>query len=321
MVTLNNWTPDELASWIVLVETQAECSYLVFQEEKGDNGHISPNHLCAYISHFLILGTPHLQGYLELTRTMRYRAIQRFPGFSRASIHQRRGSQAKAVKYCTKLRTRTIGGPAGEFGVLAVQGQRLDLVAIRDEIMAGATQYQIAVDHFPTWVRNYRAFERFAGLHANHLSMSTERCFPETIVLWGVSGIGKSHWVRERFPGAFWLTRGQGAVWFDLMNSQHTVLVLDDFYSWIPYDLLLRLCDKNPLQLPTKGGFLQCPNLTHIIITSNDDPHTWYHSFEKMRNNGRAFFRRVEDKGYIREFIMIGPVRPPVFTPGTLEWH
>lgn len=235
------------------------------------------------------------------------------PALSRAHIEMRIGTQAQAMVYCRKPESKVIGGLDGLYGVPAVQGQRTDLLAIRDEIMEGATQYEIAVDHFPTWVRNYRAFALFAGLHANHLSASTPRPFPVIIILWGVSGTGKSHWAEENFPGALWLSRPQaGSVWFDLMTPRHRVVVIDEYYSWLTVDFLLRLCDHYPLQLPTKGGFIQCPPLTTVVFTSNDDPRTWYHDWENFPQQKIAFWRRIEEGGgYIREKIPIGCVRPP----------
>lgn len=62
----------------------------------------------------------------------------------------------------------------------------------------------------------------------------------------------------------------------------------DDFYGWMPYDTLLRLCDRYPLLIETKGGQTIFLAKT-IIITSNNTPAQWYKNV-----NLKAFIRRVD---------------------------
>ena len=73
--------------------------------------------------------------------------------------------------------------------------------------------------------------------------------------------------------GAYWKQRSN---WWDGYSTQETV-VLDEFYGWLPFDLLLRLCDRYPLLVETKGGQVQFVAKT-IIITSNSLPSNWYRS-------------------------------------------
>lgn len=58
-----------------------------------------------------------------------------------------------------------------------------------------------------------------------------------------------------------------GNLWLDGYHGQKTI-IFDEFYGWIKYDLLLRICDRYPLQLPIKGGFVQC-QATTFVFTSN----------------------------------------------------
>jgi len=64
---------------------------------------------------------------------------------------------------------------------------------------------------------------------------------------------------------------------------------MDDFYGWLPFDQLLRLCDKYPLMVETKGSQSHF-FATTICITSNTLPSTWY----KNVPNFAAFIRRVD---------------------------
>lgn len=75
----------------------------------------------------------------------------------------------------------------------------------------------------------------------------------------------------ENYPDAYWKQRSQ---WWDgYMN--HEVVVIDEFYGWLPYDTLLRLCDRYPLMVETKGGQVNFCAKT-IVITTNGVPNTWY---------------------------------------------
>ncbi len=66
-----------------------------------------------------------------------------------------------------------------------------------------------------------------------------------------------------------------GAIWFDGYQREHAIL-LDDFYGWLPWTFLLKLLDRYPMRVQTKGGVT--PFLSKkIFITSNSHPNTWYH--------------------------------------------
>ncbi len=54
-----------------------------------------------------------------------------------------------------------------------------------------------------------------------------------------------------------------------------STIVFDDFYGWIPFSLLLRLLDRNPLNLNQKGTTSPCL-ATRFFFTSNAAPSMWY---------------------------------------------
>lgn len=75
----------------------------------------------------------------------------------------------------------------------------------------------------------------------------------------------------ESYPDAYWKQRSN---WWDgYANHEH--VVIDEFYGWLPFDLLLRLCDRYPLLVETKGGQVQFSANT-IVITTNKRPTEWY---------------------------------------------
>lgn len=130
----------------------------------------------------------------------------------------------------------------------------------------GKTEKEIVDEDFGSWVRHYRAFREY------RLMQSTPRNHAvEVIVLQGPTGTGKSKFAMDAYPDAYWKQRSQ---WWDGYCNQETI-ILDEFYGWIPFDLLLRLCDRYPLLLETKGGQVQCV-AKRVVITTNSLPGNWY---------------------------------------------
>lgn len=105
----------------------------------------------------------------------------------------------------------------------------------------------------------------------------------EVIVLYGPTGTGKSKYCNDSFESPYWKQRGK---WWDNYQHQETV-ILDEFYGWLQWDVLLRLCDRYPLLVETKGGQIQF-STKRIVFTSNTVPSLWYKNvyFD-------AFVRRV----------------------------
>lgn len=146
-------------------------------------------------------------------------------------------------------------------------------MAVRERIDAGASEKEIAEDHFGTWCRYYRAFERYRRISNPGRTEHTK-----TLVFIGPPGSGKSSRALE-LGGAsqFWLPAPKdkvSSVWFDGYEGQSTI-VIDEFYGWIRRDMLQRMCDRFPLVVETKGGSTQfIPK--QIIIMSNTPPDDWY---------------------------------------------
>lgn len=264
--TLNNPTEEELSTISGISATSRALQYMVYQLEEGSNG------------------TTHIQGYVEFNQALRFGMVKRLIS-PRIHLEKRRGTRDQARDYCMKEDTR-IDGPF-EFGewIPGGQGRRTDLHDIRTAVTRGSTEIELWDSYFPTMVRNYRAIDRYRGLK------SIPRDFqPVVHVLYGPTGTGKSKWCFDEFPGAYWKSQDN---WWDEYDGQETV-ICDEFYGWIKYSTLLRICDRYPLRLERKGGFInfKCKN---ILFTSNHEPQSWYKNIEDIS----ALIRRVNIWHYL----------------------
>lgn len=227
----------------------------------------------------------HLQGYCEFDRPIRLARFQRIlPG---VHCERRRGSRNRARNYCRKEDTR-IDGPweIGEWEA-GGQGRRTDLTEIKARIEDGAGPRQIADEYFNQWVVYRRSFAAYRDL-----LQQPRQHITEVHILWGEAGSGKTRHVWELGLSVYPLPHPNGgSVWFDGYNGEQ-VLLLDDFYGWIPVHLLLKLGDRYPLRVPIKGGMTQFVS-TKLYITSNKPWSDWYKWDELGHELKQAFNRRI----------------------------
>lgn len=223
-------------------------------------------------------GTVHIQGYVEMCMPMRRRGLTRIKGLERAFLDSRKGTRLQAIEYVVKDDGR-VSGPFS-YGVENLDDFLLNLratrktpkkgeerlLAIKEQLDKGATSAEIAELDFPLWVRYYRAFEKYTCLKT--IPRST---IADVIVIQGPTGTGKSRYAFDTYPGAYWKQRSN---WWDGYIGE-SVCILDEFYGWLPFDLLLRLCDRYPMLVETKGGQTQMIAQT-IVFTTNKNPRDWY---------------------------------------------
>lgn len=195
------------------------------------------------------------------------------------------------IKYCTKEEGR-LDGP-WEKGRKPMPGKSKALIDACDMISKGKSLRAVAKAYPDTYVRHH------TGLKSYRLEISPDRSGePNIILISGPTGCGKSKVVHSTFRKAYRLPkpeRGAPCYW-DGYHTQEAV-ILDDFYSWISYDQLLRILDWYPIMVPIKHGYVRLHANT-FVFTSNKDPFAWY-----AGGNGRptldrsALWRRFQDFG------------------------
>lgn len=257
------------------------------------------------VGHF---GTRHLQGYLVTRANPRNKN-----GFTmkwlkeafgtKAHFEQRIGTHEQAAAYANKSDTRvagpwTVGEWVSNEDQQAGLGQRTKkstLTDVKDAIDAGATDVELWSAHTSSMLRYANAFDKYRLV----LSEATPRDQPKVVVFWGPPGTGKSHKAREvceNNGGGHWFQSGNGdnAWWDGYDPARHPVVVLDDFKGGIKYTTLLRMLDKYPLNVETKGSTRRfTPKI--IVITSNTPPNQWYFQNQQDANHdSSALLRRLE---------------------------
>lgn len=236
-------------------------------------------------------GREHLQCYLEFRTSVRMGAIKRLLGNS-LHAEARRGTRDQARDYCRKEESR-ISGPIEGGTWEQRRGQRRDLEVVKEKLDEGVSISDIAGEHFGIWCRYRKSFDAYQLLRSAPRGEKTK-----LVILWGKAGTGKTRLVYDTHgKDVYDLPRPNGgSVWFD--GLAHSVLLIDDFYGWVPLHLLLKLGDRYPLRVPVKGGMVNF-NCTHLYITSNKHPDEWYHWSELGHNLREAFDRRIDE---IKEF-------------------
>lgn len=225
-------------------------------------------------------GTPHIQAYVQFKSRWKFERVKkRWP---HAHIQVARGSPGDNVAYCSK----ECSHEHGSLECTSRQGSRNDLKEIKTLVDAGDVE-RVREEYYGSFIRYRRALLEDFDMH-----VAPRREPTELHIYWGATGTGKSRKAFEEFPGAYWKPKGD---WWDGYAYQQDV-VIDEFYGWLPIDLMLRLCDRYPLRVPIKGGFRQFTS-KRVIVTSNKSWREWWVCLDERL--AAAFERRIT---YCEEF-------------------
>lgn len=224
-------------------------------------------------------GRHHVQGYIELTRSVRFSALHRLLHRS-LSLRESHGTAEQNIAYCTKDDTRILG-PWRE-GAPVSQGNRTDIAAARESVEAGHNTMALWQNHFPVMVKYYKAIYEFRSVFHRKESMEnqlhTEPVYQpiHVHVYWGDSGAGKTRraFYEAHHPYIASVPFISQPMWFDGYQPGQDI-ILDDFSGEVPLNWLKRFLDIYPFELPVKGALV--PRVCRgIYITSNTSPTHWY---------------------------------------------
>lgn len=214
--------------------------------------------------------TPHYQGYLILADKKRMAWLTSlFPHGTHFEIA--RGSPKQNREYCTKPDTRI--GDFWEIGLFpeSTAGKRTDLQALKRAFDSGLSEYEYATRHFETFQRNPKLLQHYKSATLPSRDPSQE---VSVHLLLGPPGFGKSRYAsfighRDGFY------RHTGTDWFDGYFGQRGI-IFDDFAGHcLSLTTFKRVCDRYPVLVQVKGGFIPM-GATEFIFTANEDPEQWW---------------------------------------------
>lgn len=245
-----------------------ECRHVLYQPERGEN-----------------TSTLHFQGLIMFKNPRSFEAVRTLiPGWH---VEPMRGTYEEAKNYCTKAETRA-GDICSRGDPPAGQGSRTDLELLQESIKAGASRRELFDAHFGVAVRYGRGIDEALRYY------EPRRDF-KSVVYWyyGPTGSGKSRAASAEAPHAYW--KGSGK-WWSGYDGDEDVIIDDYRKDFFPFDELLRLLDRYPMQVETKGGHAQF-RAKRIFITTCFDPYsTWA---GETAENIQQLLRRIE---YTKEF-------------------
>jgi len=268
--TAQKWSDADEAKLKTLV-ADGHANYIVFQHE------ICPK-----------TGKEHLQGYVEFGKVCKWNKLTTLVGNNfRPHIEKRKGLPGQAADYCKKEESRKPDTTFFEAGAISAgQGKRTDLDQIQTRINEGDTMAMIADNHFATWAKYNKAFEKYRALKAPKRAKGTV-----TVILTGASGARKTTLVNELFADANWVAAGNCGVWYDTYDQQEAV-VFDEFNAGIKFGDWKRFVDRVPFNVDAKGGQREF-NSRFAVFTSNAHPDDWYSNVMSDEHNRDAFRKRV----------------------------
>lgn len=222
----------------------------------------------------------HYQGYVEFKRSTRFKTVKLLlTGDENTAIRlaNRLGTGPEASDYCQKEDTRVQGSAPIVRGIIkpSEAGKRNDLLEFKNAVKNGKRKRDIVDDHFGTLAR-YPKFYNTLTLMSRPRAAEA----PQVLLLIGEPGLGKTRYVYARHQEddeLYVAPLSNGTAWYDEYDG-HAAVLLDDFSgssSHMQLVTLLRLIDRYPVMVPTKGAHVWFQPKT-IYITTNILPKDWY---------------------------------------------
>lgn len=221
----------------------------------------------------------HLQGFIYFKEEKRLTQVIKL--FPITHWTQCTGTVDQNINYCSKSMSH-VDGPWTS-GDKPKQGERRDLQAIAEMVVNGSDMITIAREEPEAFVRYAVGLQRLA------LHFQVKRNWAMDIRIYhGSTGTGKTRRAFEENPKAYWKTKGD---WWDAYDQEECV-IWDEFAHDVPIACLLKICDRYPLMLQIKGGFVNFGS-KRIILTSNIPFDEWYPDARQSHRD--ALKRRVTE--------------------------
>ena len=165
-------------------------------------------------------GTEHIQGYVRFTGRFRMEQAKRLL-HQGAHLQPARGSEEQNRTYC--LKDGTEHEEHGEFDPAIRQGRRTDLEEVTSAVINRVPLNEVARRYPQQWIKYHSGL---SSLHRMTAPTPQNRRSVTTTVLYGATGVGKSHRVRTAYPSAYIVRPGRDP-WSTY--SEEEVIIFEEF--------------------------------------------------------------------------------------------
>ena len=212
-------------------------------------------------------GRIHLQGYVQFQEKARLaKAKKILLGDKNHRVHMEsaKGTPDENKTYCTKVGGRNVN----EWGVM--KRTTRDLSGLAEAIQRGDMTIKQLMEESPeTYVLHCKGLEALAVESMPDRDASEA---PEVLWYYGATGTGKTKKAWEDNPELY-VYSGKD-MFFNGYRGEETVL-FDDYRGQFPFNFFLRLLDRYPMRVDTKGGNMKW-RAKKIVITSALRPEDVY---------------------------------------------
>lgn len=166
------------------------------------------------------------------------------------------GTVNQSRDYCKK------DGDFHEWGDFTTQGARKDIDAIRELIVKGVPELELAEANIQLYVQYQRGLSKYREAVVRKNTREWRKI--QVILLTGPTGTGKTRYASRYAP---YIIGGCDLQWWDGYEQEKTILI-DEYANDIKLSKLLRITDGSQVRLPIKHGSTYA-NWTTVFITTN----------------------------------------------------
>lgn len=223
-------------------------------------------------------GTPHIQGYIYFHNQKTFKQVKKH--FPRAHIEKSHGTVEENIAYCSK------DEKFNEYGEKPQIGKRNDLIGIKEKVLNNIPVREIIPD-----IQNYQQLKFMESLIK--YQPTPKPCKKQILWYYGAPGTGKTRKAIEGNPDYY--ISMKDLKWWDGYIGQDTVIIDDFRKDFCTFHELLRILDRYPYRINTKGSSLYL-QAKKIIITSCYRPEEVYDTREDIQQLLRRIDEVVEFK-------------------------
>lgn len=234
-------------------------------------------------------GTPHLQGYVQLNKNVRFSAMKKLE--DKAHWEVARGNLEQNQVYCTKNDTAAADGDENvwEIGLPKSQGKRTDIDKAVRSVYQGADVDDV-IEEIPHLIRYRRALVDHGNAAKRHIRRP-DRLTVE--VHWGDSRVGKTYGIIQKGDVFKPVMSATGHWWWDGYNGQKRIL-FDDFVGNMKWTTLMQMLDPSQeFRGDIKGQEPMQIIADEYYFTSNQNPELWYDWEKYPHMKKEAFLARL----------------------------